>query len=341
MRNSFEEMKKLVADQGDVLVEENNKQHDRTIQKLTLGGPRPPPPNFTRKNSGDDEDLSTKKQNVLKRVIRGLGGRNQSDMEKIQDMLYHLLDEVATLKSTQPSTGQSPGASRGPSRVDTLSSYDKLRAADPEDPSVQVVAGQSNGAFSNYFSGSPSRGPSAVQEMRDRQASNNRVSTVLEADEELDEHEQNALNNQFENNEQLLTPTKERPHPGPDPLATPPQHQLQTAVAAKSVDHTPKSSGDKSNRHKSITSSIFPKVSRWSRTTASSFGDNFRKSTGGNQRPLSEASRSGELPQYDKDDHYAPQDEDRLEPNDFHHKDEEDHYEEDVQENRPPSPLVP
>ncbi len=113
------------------------------------------------------------------------------------------------------------------------------------------------------------------------------------------------------------------------------------STGTQSNEHTPRTGTDKSRKHKSSSSSFFPKISRWSRTTASSVRDNFRNSIDRRQqRPFSEASRSGEdLQQYDTNDHYDHRGDDRLRSNDSLEND-------DVargvnQENRAPSPLIP
>ena len=335
MRNSFEEMKNFIAEQGDMLVEAGNKQHDRTVQKVTLGGPRPQPagaPRLSRRSSAEDEEETTsKRRNVFRRALKGLSSRNQNDISKIEDMLVHLLGEVEGLKASQEAR---PTA--GDTRVESLGSYNNLRAAGPDGYEPEGHAGTGSTGYSGYFSNPPSRENIAIRNRDGRQASQNRVSTVLEADEELDEHEQNVLDHQFENNERLLTPTKEHPRADSVPLATPPQIQMPTGT--QSNEHTPRTNTDKSRKHKSTSSSsFFPKISRWSKTTASSMGDNFRNS-GRKERPFSEASRSGsELQHYDTNDHYDPQGDDRLRYNDSL-GDENDVT---PQENRPPSPLIP
>ena len=342
MRNSFEEMKKFIAEQDDIMVQNSNQQHDRTVQKIVLGGPRPQPPptpKFSRRGSADEEDdAQTKRTNVFRRALKGLGGRNQTDLTKVEDMLAHLLGEVESLKN-----GQEARPSAGNTRSTSLDSYHKMRAMDPTSHEPQVQAGSPSAGHSGYFSTPPSRGPSAMKSMGDRQASQNRVSTVLEADEELDEHEHDSLDNGYENDDQLLTPTRENPRPGSVPLATPPQAKLAAAVA-KSTDNTPKTSTEKSRKHKSSSSSIFPKVSRWSKTTASSFGDNFRNS-GRKERPYSSDmhSRSGELHAYDINDHYDPQGEDRIRSNTSLANDHPPQTTQTppVGDNRPPSPLIP
>ena len=336
MRNSFEEMKKFIAEQDDILVDASNKQHDRTINKIILGGPRPQPAGATkfarRSPAEDEEEMTAKKRNVFRRALQGLSSRNQNDISKIEDMLVHLLGEVEGLKASQeirPSVGNT--------RDQSLKSYEKLRAAGPDGYEPEGQAGTGSTGQSGYFSNPSSRETSAMRNRDVRQGSQNRVSTVLEADEEPDEHEQNVLDHQFENNERLLTPTKENLRAGSVPLATPPQVHLPTGT--HSNEHTPRTGTDKSRKHKSSSSSIFgfPKISRWSKTTTSSMGDNVRNS-GRKERPFSEASRSGsELQHYDNDDHYDPHGDDRLRSNESLEDDE------DItpQDNRPPSPLIP
>ena len=333
MRNSFEEMKKFIAEQDDILVDHGNKQHDRTIQKIVLGGPRPQPPGtprFPRGTSadGEGEDAQAKKQNVFRRALKGLSGRNQNDIGKIEEMLVHLLGEVEDLKTMQDGR---PGS--GATRAGSLDSYNNMRAAGLDGYEPEGQAGTGSTGQSGYFSNPALRESSSTRNRDNRGGSYNRVSTVLEADEELETHEQNVLDNQFENNEQLLTPTRENTRAGSVPLATPPQTNLPQGT--QSNEHTPKTGTDKSRKHKSSSSSFFPKVSRWSKTTASSFGENFRNS-GRRERPYSEASRSGELQQYDANDHYDHTGDDRLRLNDQLEDDEIT-----SQENRPPSPLIP
>lgn len=336
MRNSFEEMKRFIAEQDDILVDTGNKQHDRTVQKIVLGGPRPQPlgmPKFQRHSSAEDdgEDSPAKRRNVFRRALKGLSSRNQNDIGKIEEMLVHLLGEVEGLKAVQ---GVRPGG--GDTRADSLNSYHNMRAAGPDGYEPEGQAGTGSTGQSGYFSNPPSREASAMRNRDSRRGSQNRVSTVLEADEELDPHEQAILDN---NNNQLLTPTRENARVGSVPLGTPPQTQIP--IGTQSNEHTPRTGTDKSRKHKSSSSSFFPKISRWSKTTASSVGDNFRTSTDRRQhRPFSEASRSGEdLQQYETNDHYDHHGDDRLRSNDSL---ENDGVGPDMaQENRPPSPLIP
>lgn len=335
MRNSFEEMKKFIADQDDFLIDTGNKQHDRTVQKI-VGGPRPQPlalPKFQRHSSTEDdtEDSPAKRRSVFRRALKGLSSRNQNDISKIEEMLVHLLGEVEGLKAVQ---GIRPGG--GDARAESLNSYNNMRAAGPDGYEPEGQAGTGSTGHSGYFSNPPSREASAMRNRDSRRGSQNRVSTVLEADEEPDLQDQEVLENR---NNQLLTPTRQNARAGSVPLGTPPQTQIP--VGTQSNEHTPRTGTDRSRKHKSSSSSFFPKISRWSRTTASSVGDNFRNSMDRRQqRPFSEASRSGEdLQQYDANDHYDPHGEDRLRSNES--LENEQVIRDMAQENRPPSPLIP
>ena len=336
MRNSFEEMKRFIAEQDDILVNTSNKQHERTIQKIILGGPRPQPvgaPRYQRRSSTEDdtEDSPAKRRSVFRRALKGLSTRNQNDIGKIEEMLVHLLGEVEGLKAVQ---GVRPGG--GDARAESLNSYNTMRAAGPDGYEPEGQAGTGSTGHSGYFSNPPSREASAMRNRDSRRGSQNRVSTVLEADEEPDLHEQEALD---KNKDQLLTPTRENARAGSVPLDTPPQTQIPVGV--QSNEHTPRTGTDKSRKHKSSSSSFFPKISRWSRTTASSVGDNFRNSIDRRQqRPFSEASRSGEeIQHYETIDHYDPQGDDRLRSNDS--LENEQVTRDLAHENRPPSPLIP
>ena len=331
MRNSFEDMKRFIKKQDEIVVNEGSKQHDRTVQKV-IGGPRPQPLGTTRiprRSSTDDDmtdDLPSKRRSVFRRALKGLGGRSSNDLARIEEMLVHLLDEVEGLKA-----GQDVRADAGLPRGNGYSSYENLRDAGPDGYEPEGQAGTSStGNQSGYFSNPPSRQTNRARGSEGVRVSQNRVSTVLEGDEEqetpLESYEQNVLDNQFENNEQLLTPTRDQPRGSSVPLGTPPSKHVQTG--AQSNENTPKTSTDKSRKHKSSSSSFIPKISRWSKTTASSVADNFRTS-GRRERPLSEVSRSGSDLNYNINEHYDPQGDDRL------------RSQESLNQDRPPSPLIP
>lgn len=135
------------------------------------------------------------------------------------------------------------------------------------------------------------------------------------------------------------TTDTQRERAGSAPLSTPPRAAVASGALSHSNETTPKTN-EKSRKHKSSSSSFFPKISRWSRTTASSMGDNIRNSMqpGRKERVSFDTSRSGsdlEHNFYKSPNYYDPQGDDRLRSN--YTLDEGSPQ----QENRPPSPLVP
>lgn len=331
MRNSFEDLKRFISEADVKLMQQNKKQHELTTQRI-LGGPRPQPlgtPRVPRRVSADEDlmdDLPLKRRNVFKRALRGLGGRSSTDLARIEEMFVHLLNEVESLKASQD-----PQAVSDAPRTDDYQSRDATPEAGPDGYEPEGQAGTSStGNQSGYFSNPPSRQTNRARGFEGRHGSHNRVSTVLEGDEEpettFEAHKQNVLDHQFEHNERLLTPTREAPRGSSVPLDTPPT--MQIPIGTQSNEHTPKTSTDKSRKHKSSSSSFFPKISRWSKTTASSAADNV-KGSGRRERPLSEVSRSVSDFNYNTNNHYDPQGDDRLRSNAS------------LEHERPPSPLIP
>ena len=312
-----------------MLVTVGNKQHDQTARKI-IGGPRPQllgTPRTPRKISAEEDmmdDLPEKRRNVFRRALKGLGGRSSNDLAKIEDMLNQLLNEVADLKAVQePPTNPTKYRGNG------FSSYENMRdvAQDGYEPEGRAGTSSTDN-LSDFHSNPPAHQMSGGRAIEGRRASQNRVSTVLEADEEpdtyLEAHEQNILDNQFEHNEQLLTPTREVPRTGSAPLGTPRRSTMPQGT--QSNENTPRT--EKSRNHKSTSSSFFPKISRWSKTTTSSVVDNFRNSNR-TERPFSGVSHSGSELNYDDDHHYDPHGDDRLRSNTS------------LEHERAPSPLIP
>lgn len=339
MRNSFEEMKKFIAEQDDIIVEAGNKQHDRTVSKIIIGGPRPQPANSRySKKSADAENLdpAAKKQSVFRRALRGLGSRSQNDIGRLEERLEQLLLEVQSLKGNQDAQISGDSLRNNRSDADVLESIPSS-----QNGAVKTIASPRQG---QYLSTPPTRGPSAMRGFDNRQSSGTRVSTVLEADEDLEEHDEDLLDSY---DEHLQTPTREQRRTELEQPGTPTQQQLRPGN--QSNEQTPKTSTEKSRKHKSNSSSFGPKVSRWSRTTASSIGEHFRNG-GKKDRPLSEASRSGELQNYE-DGHYARTGDDRLRSNESFLREtraspvlqgQEEKEDDDQDDNdRPPSPLIP
>ena len=324
MRNSFEEMKKFIAHQDGLLMESSEKQHDRT-QKL-IGGPRPLPPSGLRSTrqlpSDDGEDMRMKRQNVFKRALKGLTVKSNNDLSKIEDMLEQLLDEVEALRVQ--------GGDRTAPREASV---------DPEGYEPEGRAGTSTsspGNQSGFFSNSSrpfheSRGNGV------RRDSTHRISTVHEADEDVDLAEATAQLPSPSSGQNVASHVRTESAP----MNTPPRISMNSGPASV-VEITSKGT-EKARKHRSSNSSFFPKISRWSKTTASSVGDNVRSSMQPprKDRPYSDMSRSGsDLAQgrYKEGEFYDPHGDDRIRST---YTLEDLQQQQQQQENRPPSPLVP
>lgn len=333
MRNSFEDMKRLLADTEDVIITEVQGNTEKSVQKA-INGPRPLPPSAARslrQGSQDEmyEDIPTKRRNVFRRALKGLSMKSSNDLGKIEEMLVQLLGDVEGLKVAQ---GLKPGSHPENSYDDLQQegNYENDHGYEPEGNAGTSTA--SHASQSGHLSLPLSRGTSAARGFDSRKFSDHRISTVPEGDEEeLDLHEQTVLNNQFENNEQLLTPTRETIRGGSAPLGTPPHQQV--LPASLSNENTPRT--DKSKKHKSSSSSGWiPKVSRWSETTASTVLRGFRSSGRSSGRKDNDQfteppSRSGsDLGDYADHDPYG---EDRLQYSPDRHQ----------QENELPVSLLP
>ncbi|PGH15319.1 hypothetical protein AJ79_02484 [Helicocarpus griseus UAMH5409] len=325
MRNSFEDMKRYIAQQDELLIQANEKQHDRT--QKAVGGPRPQPIGIPRtpRHTGaeDDEEMRSKRKNLFKRALKGLSLKGSNDLTRVEDMLVHLLLEVEALRAAQE--GRAPGTG-------TANSNDNLREPNQDGYEPESQAGTSStGGDQSGFSNSP-RLTGDMKAASTRRGSDHRPSPVLEDEEDLEPHEQDLLDQQLAADTQNMGRHKRG---GSVPLGTPPRVPL--ASGALSTDTTPKTTNEKTRKHKSSSSSFFPKISRWSKTTASSMGENIRNSiqTSRKERQSSELSRSGsDLAQegYNTADYYDHRGDDRLRSNTSL---------EQRQENRPPSPLVP
>ena len=344
MRNSFDDMKRFIAEQDDIIMDTADRQHDKTVQKV-VSGPRPQPlgtPRFPlRANSEEDEDTPAKRRNVFKRALRGLSTKNTAELQNIEAMLMRLLGEVEGLRADQEGR---PINSR--TQSNSMNSADNAR--EPTDPGYEPegqAGTSSTGDRSGFFSNNSSRQADhrgAAAGHRD----STRVSTVLEGDEDLESlksQKRDVLDQQFANGRTLLSPDRTPPNAGDTrgvsaPLQTPPRKPVPENRAF-SNENTPQMSTDgRSHRkNKSTSSSFYPKMmSRWSKTTTSSIVDTFRNNTLGSSkpRPYSQASQSGSnlnVGEYD----YDPQ-EDALRTTNSYLAEQYG-----TQENRPPSPLIP
>jgi hypothetical protein len=151
----------------------------------------------------------------------------------------------------------------------------------------------------------------------DRKFSDHRISTVPEDEAEYDQSARITPN--YASREGMLSPPtpSDRQRGGSVPLATPPQTAHGPQLSA-SNENTPRTTESKKHKSKG-SSSFFPKISRWSETTASSIGKAFRSSGSSRKQETTEdfgrhpPSRSGsDLADFDPYQHQDPYGDDKL-----------------------------
>jgi len=308
MRNNFEEMKRYIAEQDRLIMHNMDRGHENTVQKV-LSGPRPQPlgsPRTPRRAlSEEGDDVPSKRRNVFRRALKGLSMRSTNDLTKIEDMLMHLLNEVEGLKDSQTY----PHTSQPQTQTTSLNSYEHLRAVPDPGYEPEGRAGtNSSPAQSGHLSIPSSRHLNAMHSGYDahRVSEGHRISTVLEGDEEADDPSSVPRSIRYADEEEQGTPTRR----GLDrdiTMETPPEQSGQF----QSMEPTPKT--DKSRSKYKSGSSIFggmAKISRWSKTTASTIPESIRNSSGKKGRPYSTDSRSGSNMDLEYD--YELDDDDRL-----------------------------
>lgn len=290
MRNSFDDIKRMLADTEDVIITEVKENTDKTVQRH-LGGPRPYPGSGARSlqtagsQAGTDNEKKTR--NLWKRAIKSLNTKGTNDLTRIEDMLMQLLSEVDVLKEqTNRPIGQDSGQSLD--NIQPAIQYEQDRGYEPEGH-----AGTSTASYASQSGHLSIPRATSAQKGYERKVSGsgNRISTVPEGDEDEHHDDQNFVVHNRSNTD-MMSPVQEPQRVNSVPLDTPPQMPA-AAQASLSSENTPRT--DKGKKHKSSgSSSWFPKISRWSETTASSVGKAFRKSKDTDDNNLySGPSRSG------------------------------------------------
>ncbi|TQS37151.1 hypothetical protein Golomagni_02385 [Golovinomyces magnicellulatus] len=250
MRNSFEDMKRLLADTEDVIITEVQMNTDQSVQKV-MHGPRPPPQSGRRsyrQNSYHDmyEDIPAKKRNVFRRALKGLSMKSANDLGKIEEMLVQLLGEVEGLKIAQ---GLRPMSQKAESneRVNQSTNHNDNRCHDPD----------SGTSFSTRDHDSSSA-HSSIEKMELRDADTDKKGNTGHQKE----------------NEYPSSPARENSQ-GKNIIASSPPPQIS---ANSPVDQIPCSAiTDKGKKHKSVGSSGWiPKVSRWSEVKTSTVFRGFK-----------------------------------------------------------------
>lgn len=278
MRVSFRSVEDRIRQAEDVLADEL-QETEKAIVK-TIGGPRPYPGSASRSAQGSQagEDMAVKKGNIIRRALKGLRTTGTNDLTRIEDMLLTLLKDVDDLKAQ---TAQQ-------SRSTTRPSLDNFQPEVPyeQDPGYEPE-GRDAASLTSQATHSGLSAPQARASQR--QFSENRVSTVPEANEdEYDDlhHEEPQLGQDQRDdsgsggrysNTNLLSPGQTNQRGSSVPLDSPPGTAQPMHSGSLSNDNTPRT--EKGKKHKSSSSSGWiPKISRWSETTASTVSKAFRGS---------------------------------------------------------------
>ncbi|KAI1635327.1 hypothetical protein F4809DRAFT_456727 [Biscogniauxia mediterranea] len=275
MRNSFEDIKRMLADSEDQIIGEVKDNTEKTV-KRHLGGPRPFPGSAARSIQGSQagtDDLPTKKRNLLRRAIQGLSAKGTNDLGRIEDMLMQLLTDVDVLKhQTAGHEGLMSTQNRSVENLQSEIPYEQDHGYEPEGNAGTSTA--SHASHSGHLSLPQSR--NASTRLGNDRKFLDRISTVPEDENEYNSRPVSAQ--QAYAQQGLLSPIEDRTRGGSLPIGTPPQSSPQTHQYSVSNENTPRTDEGKKNKTKS--SGFASKVSRWSETTASSISKAFRSSGG-------------------------------------------------------------
>ncbi|KAI1165650.1 hypothetical protein F5B18DRAFT_649599 [Nemania serpens] len=316
MRNSFDDIKKMLAETEDTIVNDVNANTEKSI-KRHLGGPRPFPGSGARSIQGGSQtgtdDMRAKKRNLLRRALQGLSAKGTNDLSRIEDMLIQLLTDVDVLKhQTSGPVGMMSTRAHSLENLQPEIPYEQDHGYEPEGNAGTSTA--SHASQSGHLSIPQSRGAS-MRAASERKFSDHRISTVQEDEGEYEQAAE--ITRSHPSRDNMLSPPSDRQRGGSVPLGTPPQTAHGQQLSA-SNENTPRTA--ESRKHKSKGSSgFFPKISRWSETTASSIGKAFRSSGGSRRQETTEdfthqpPSRSGsDLADFDPYQHQDSYGDDRL-----------------------------
>lgn len=316
MRNSFDDIKKMLAETEDTIVNDVNANTEKSI-KRHLGGPRPFPGSGARSIQGGSQtgtdDMRAKKRNLLRRALQGLSAKGTNDLSRIEDMLIQLLTDVDVLKhQTSGPVGMMSTRAHSLENLQPEIPYEQDHGYEPEGNAGTSTA--SHASQSGHLSIPQSRGAS-MRAASERKFSDHRISTVQEDEGEYDQAAE--VTRSYPSRDNMLSPPIDRQRGGSVPIGTPPQTAHGQQLSA-STENTPRTA--ESKKHKSKGSSgFFPKISRWSETTASSIGKAFRSSGSSRKQEATEdfahqpPSRSGsDLADFDPYQHQDAYGDDRL-----------------------------
>lgn len=294
MRNSFEEMKRLLRETEDEVILEVQRNTDISIAKV-LESPRTMP-NQHQTPQRRIDDSPVRSRNVFKRALKSLSTKPSGDIAHIEEMLGRLLGEVEELKTSQQ---------RGQAE-------DAFVPAEPAESGMAAKYRQVEHASPKVVPRVPPKGPDARKESFAAEAGN-----------------ENQMPSQFEAptmTGHVSPPKSTQSAPNSPNLA---HYARQSPLHAHSIDRVnlPRPNDKvqaKLPKGKNLWARPIAKLSRWSETTASTVARGLRNvgnrnSYGGDadervELGMSVGSRSGSaLAQFDDDLHpHDPYGDDRL-----------------------------
>ncbi|SPJ71079.1 uncharacterized protein FTOL_00807 [Fusarium torulosum] len=298
MRTSMNELRTLVQDTSDDVIFAGVENTEK-LQKA-INGPRPYPGARSIQSMSQVDTLNeaAAKKNLFKRAFQGLSNKGTNDFKRIEEILMQILGDVDDLKGQSAVPAASTSGGRG-SSFDNLQpegQFEQDRGYEPEGNST-ITPSQSG-----HFSLSHSRSRLA----NERRYSDNRISTVAEHEDEY-EHDHPSPSGE-RSNPNMLTPDRTGFQRGSSvPLDTPPQPSGVTQPMSN--ENTPRTT-EKKKKHKSGLSGWFPKISRWSGTTASSAGNGKKEPKYDDYPPSRSGSSQGSY--NDGDYSHAPYGDDQL-----------------------------
>ncbi|RPB27853.1 hypothetical protein L211DRAFT_845855 [Terfezia boudieri ATCC MYA-4762] len=274
MRNANEDLKKQLEQVKHEIIHQVDQNTERTVQKALIG-PRPQPISAPRVRrtitEGPTEEEKRKSTGIFKKALKGLSMKSEKDLSRIEDMLVRLLDEVEGLRDDKALMSQYQQSILG-----------TIECIKPTPPHTALDPPSSSTANSGYYTGT---GPSVVGSA----GGPSRQASGIKVFDEVRNHTNHRISPIEEHGP---SPVHTRGLPiesPPQQISAPPTANLNINITSSGT--TPTKIIEKAGgKRESNNSSIFPKISRWSETTASSGVRGFlRKGKAGKE---SEASMS-------------------------------------------------
>ncbi|EWC46589.1 hypothetical protein DRE_04076 [Drechslerella stenobrocha 248] len=264
MRDSFDDLKKQLANHSHQMMLEIDQGAEKTVAKL--GAPRPViPMPLSRQIKGprnfEEEKAEThKKTNVFKRALKGLSMKSSSDLARIEDMLVQLLGEVEGLKAASYAYTESNTASHaGDRQIHTHSLHSQH-----SQPSY--TAGSTNNITSVDYSATAGIGQrimTSTGELNYYGARNPIIRQSSDIPQDIPNEDGMRTPRGHRDVQQDETPR--RSGPTIETIQTPTEASPQAPRSNPQSGETTPTTGKGKEKRESL-----PKASRWSETTTSS-----------------------------------------------------------------------